>query len=535
MALGLGTTYNIGGTNFNGFSQGAFYGDDAQGSTNYPLVRITDSASHVFYARTHGISHMGVEAPSDTTTITTTNFDVPTGLTTGSGSLVVVTNGFPSDSYAINVEPASTIAFASGVTSADYSDAVAISAVLTATAGGTPLVGKTVTFVLGNGGSTETCSAPTNGSGIATCSITPNQVPGPYVLTAAFAGDSGDGASSVSEPFTILKEDTAVAITGPVTSDYHDAVTVVAQLTDPTGGAPIPGKSLTFVLGSGAGTETCVTGPTDASGKASCSITPNQAAGPYTLTSSFSGDAYYLASSKGVTFTITREEDTVAFTASSPTVIANGHPATFSATLLEDGTTPPVPFGQTVTVTLGTGITAQMCNGIINATGLATCTIASVNQPLGPNTVAVNFTGDPYYLPSSASEPVILFAFLAQGSMIIGNLDAPPGTAVEFWGATWSTANLLSGGPAPNSFKGFADNSLQSCGGSWSTRPGNSSKPPATLPSYMGVIASTAAAQSGSSISGTGPIIVVVQTNPGYAPDPGHPGTGTVVANYCHP
>jgi len=27
--------------------------------------------------------------------------------------------------------------------------------------------------------------------------------------------------------------------------------------------------------------------------------------------------------------------------------------------------------------------------------------------------------------------------------------------------------------------------------------------------------------------------IVVIQTNDGYAPAPGHPGTGTIVATYC--
>ena len=119
--------------------------------------------------------------------------------------------------------------------------------------------------------------------------------------------------------------------------------------------------------------------------------------------------------------------------------------------------------------------------------------------------------------------------------MIIGNLDAATGTSVEFWGADWSTVNALSGGPAPDAFKGFAYNSLQSCGGSWSASPGNSSRPPATLPSYMGVIASTTVGKSGSAISGDGPVIVVVKTNPGYANDPGHAGTGTVVATYCHP
>jgi len=443
---------------------------------------------------------------------------------------------FTSFKFTVTLED--TAVAITGPTTADYSDPVSVAAQLTDPTGGAPIAGKSLKFVLGSGAGTETCvTGPTDASGKASCSITPNQVPGPYSLTATFAGDAFDLGSSTAVGFTITKEDTAVAftVTSATTSDYHDAATVQAQLTDPTGGAPISGKSLTFALGSGAGTETCVTGPTDASGKASCSITPNQAAGPYTLTSSFSGDAFYLASSANVVFTITREEDTLAFTASSPTVIPNGHPATFSATLLEDGTTPPVPFGQTVIVTLGTGITAQTCSGTTNATGLATCTIASVNQPLGPGNVTAKFAGDAYYLPSSASEPVILFAFLAQGSMIIGDLDAPSGTSAEFWGATWSALNSLSGGPGPNSFKGFADNSLQTCGGSWSTSPGNSSKPPATLPSYMGVIASSKVAQSGSTISGTGPIIVVVKTNPGYSTDPGHPGTGTVVATYCHP
>jgi hypothetical protein len=49
----------------------------------------------------------------------------------------------------------------------------------------------------------------------------------------------------------------------------------------------------------------------------------------------------------------------------------------------------------------------------------------------------------------------------------------------------------------------------------------------------MGVIASSSIMQSGSIIAGDVPIIVVVKTNPGYGPSPGHAGTGTVVATYC--
>jgi hypothetical protein len=50
----------------------------------------------------------------------------------------------------------------------------------------------------------------------------------------------------------------------------------------------------------------------------------------------------------------------------------------------------------------------------------------------------------------------------------------------------------------------------------------------------MGVVVATAVGKSGPTLAGDVPEIVVVQTNPGYAPNPGHPGTGTVVAVYCH-
>jgi hypothetical protein len=49
----------------------------------------------------------------------------------------------------------------------------------------------------------------------------------------------------------------------------------------------------------------------------------------------------------------------------------------------------------------------------------------------------------------------------------------------------------------------------------------------------MGVVVSSTISKSGATISGNVPKIVVVTTNPGYAPNPGHPGTGTVVAVFC--
>jgi len=105
-----------------------------------------------------------------------------------------------------------------------------------------------------------------------------------------------------------------------------------------------------------------------------------------------------------------------------------------------------------------------------------------------------------------------------------------------FWGAQWAKDNSLSGGPAPSSFKGFADSTTPdppTCGGSWKSDPGNSSEPPATVPQYISVLVSSSITKSGSVISGNVPKMVVVKTDPGYEANPGHAGTGTVVTVVC--
>jgi PKD repeat protein len=130
----------------------------------------------------------------------------------------------------------------------------------------------------------------------------------------------------------------------------------------------------------------------------------------------------------------------------------------------------------------------------------------------------------------------LIFAFApGGGAFVIGDQNSAVSTAVTFWGAQWSKLNSLSGGAAPAAFKGFApDPAVPACGTNWSSHPGNSSSPPAgPLPDFMAVIVSSSITQSGSDISGDTAHIVIVQTNGGYAPSPGHAGTGTVVAVVC--
>ena len=100
-----GKNFLLTGTQFNGLSQAVAYGDDYQAATNYPLVRITNTASgHVFYARTHSHSTMAVATGA---TSVTTEFDVPNSIELGASTLVVVANGIASLPAAVTVTTSS--------------------------------------------------------------------------------------------------------------------------------------------------------------------------------------------------------------------------------------------------------------------------------------------------------------------------------------------------------------------------------------------------------------------------------------------
>jgi hypothetical protein len=425
-----------------------------------------------------------------------------------------------SDSRGFTITPVATITAYTGDTTQSFHHTANLSATLVELGTSAPIPGQTITFTLG----TQSCAGTTSASGVAACSITLNQAPGSYIVTASFAGSANQQASSDSRGFIITAVATVTAYTGATIQNYHDIANLSATLAEQGTSTPIPGQTIAFTLG----TQSCA-GTTSTSGVATCSIVLNQVPGSYTVTAGFAGSTNQQASSASAGFTVSREETATAYT--GPTVIANGANTTFSAVLKEDGAVTIA--GRTITITLGSGNTGQTCTGTTNATGTASCSIL-LNQPLGPGTVTAGFAGDALYLPSSNSASTILFAFPAQGAFVLGNQTASG--AVEFWGDNWATANMLSGGPAPDAFKGFVANTSEppACGSAWTTNPGNSSQPPAgTLPSYMGVVVSTRVSQSGSTISGDVSQILVITPNAGYGPDPSQHGTGTVVATYC--
>jgi hypothetical protein len=89
-----GNSYTVKGTQLNGLSQGAAYGDDAQSATNFPLARFTMTGDgNVYYGRTHGFSTMGVATGS---TVVSAKVVPLQSMETGDATMVIVANGIDS-------------------------------------------------------------------------------------------------------------------------------------------------------------------------------------------------------------------------------------------------------------------------------------------------------------------------------------------------------------------------------------------------------------------------------------------------------
>ncbi len=280
-----------------------------------------------------------------------------------------------------------------GATDGDFSDPVTLAADLRVAPSGLPVPGRQVRLSVG----TQSCPAITNAAGRAACTVTLDQHPGVVPLGATFTGDDAHGASNATRNFTITPEDSKLTYSGATSGDYHDPATVSATLTDRDDGTPIAAKPITFTLGVG-DTCTATTGP---AGVATCTLTPNQVPGPYSIVAGFGPDVDYVSSSVSTPFTITKEQTTLAY--DGPARVANDFPTTLSGTLVEDdGAAVP---GRTVRFTLGSGPTAQSCNATTDPGGHAACPIPSVMQPANATSVAVraDFAGDAYYLASTTS------------------------------------------------------------------------------------------------------------------------------------
>jgi hypothetical protein len=88
-------SFTLTGTQLNGLSEGANFGDDAEMASNYPIIQLTGFFGNVSYARTFDWSSTGVATGS---TPETTRFTLPAGTAPGVYKLSVIANGIASNS-----------------------------------------------------------------------------------------------------------------------------------------------------------------------------------------------------------------------------------------------------------------------------------------------------------------------------------------------------------------------------------------------------------------------------------------------------
>ena len=288
-----------------------------------------------------------------------------------------------------------------GGTTAQNGQPLTVSGVLTSDEGATPLAGQPVTFTLGSGSSAQTCTGTTSSTGAASCTIAvANQPAGPIPVTDTFAGNAYYQPSSADSTVN-LPEGTTLTVSH-ATGSYNGSTTITGTLINTYTNQPVANEPVTLTLN---GTQTC-TATTNASGVASCSVTPTEPPGTYSLTGTFGGDTtttpVLLSSSGSSTFTETKAPTTVTYTGSTSTT--TGQPPNLSATLTTSSGA-PLP-GQTVTFTVGSGTTAQHCTATTNAAGKASCNICMYNQSTSPLPVTVTYGGNTYYSSSSTSQSV---------------------------------------------------------------------------------------------------------------------------------
>lgn len=449
------------------------------------------------------------------------------GLAGGSHSITVTYNGSTNLSTSSStvltqtVNPAITsTTVASSTNPSIFGQSVTFTATVSSGAG-TP--SGTVTF---RDGATMVGTDTLDGLGHATF-ITSELSGGTHSITATYEGSSNFGSSfsSVLTQTVNPASTSTTVVSNPNPTTFGESVIFSATVSSSAG---TPSGTVTFMDGA----TVLGNGTLNGSGQ-TMFATSTLGAGTHSITAVYNGSANFGTSASTVLTQTVNPANTTTSLSSSQNPSADGQSVTFTATVT---TVAPGAGTPTGTITFTDGATVL---GTVPVDGTGTAVFVTSSLSNGPHLITATYNSSANFNGSSSSSvSQLVYGYVAGGgSFVIGNGNAAVGTNVTFWGAKWTSLNTLSGGSAPSSFKGFANQTSSNpaaCGGTWTTDPGNSSPPPAGVPGYMAVIVTSSASKSGSMISGNTTQVVIVQTNSGYVSNPGHAGTGTVVAILCH-
>lgn len=353
--------------------------------------------------------------------------------------------GFPTDSFVStnywvdvvfvpNAMP--TTLMINGATTGDYNDPATVSATLAGSnAAGVP--GRPVTFTL-NG--VETCTAATDSSGKAACSITPHEAAGVYTLKASFTGGAGFEPSTASKAFQVTLEQAVLTYTGPTTVANGVAANLSGVLKE-DGVTPIAGRTVSFTLGSGPAAQSCA-GTTSAAGVASCTVAT--VAQPASLTSvpiaaAFAGDPYYRPASANVT-ALVQYMTGRAFGLSANTITVDVSPTPDTGSITTAGatsTSTPCVAAIRLVVIRADSLCAEVTTTLNPGASTATATVDHVTVALpGVPVVEIDGARATSRTTCSGSFGQTTIAFLKVGNtVVIASLVQPaPNTAITVSG-----------------------------------------------------------------------------------------------------
>jgi hypothetical protein len=396
---------------------------------------------------------------------------------------------------------------------------------------GNPVAGTTVTFKVISGpdaGLSGTGTSPTNASGNASFDFVGAGV-GTDTLQATFVDSLG--TTHVSNDVTVTWEAPITAIPKTISATEGTSFSgTVATFTDPDPAATAGEYAATIDWGDISSSTGTISGPVGGPFTVT-GIHTYEEEGTYPVTVTIT-DVDFAANTATVHSTATVADAPLASSCATPA----SSPTSFAGSVASFTDADPHGTVSDYTATIDWGdisVSPGTVSGPVG--GPFTVSGSHTYATTGPFTITVSIA-DAGGSKTTTRCQILIFTGVASGDFVVGDGNASIGSAVTFWGAQWWKLNSLSGGTAPAAFKGFENvpNTPPACGVNWSTAPGNSAPPPAgPLPAFMAVIVSSTISKSGSTISGDTAHVVIVKTNPGYSPNPGHAGTGTVVATIC--
>ena len=258
---------------------------------------------------------LGAGAGSSAVISVTPDANAPTGVYTLGVTGTSTTDGSVTSTCSLRVEVVldRTQIDYTGDTSQPYGEPAGFAALVRDLDDGlSPIVGAPISFSLSGLGGTQTATATTDSSGVATANPILTVLPGSYLLTVSMPRVGKHAPASITVAYTVERRPTTIVYTGFHTAEYSDPAAVSAVLTDTLTGSPLASKLVNFTLGTQSGS-----GTTDGAGVAADTIVLNQPAGTVNVTASFAGDTIYLPSADTDPFVIDEEDLTFVYTGDS--------------------------------------------------------------------------------------------------------------------------------------------------------------------------------------------------------------------------